>query len=67
MSRKPSKIEIAGGADPLAAAAIAAAIAQQLADEEAAAAKPKEALTRSTWIQRASEEPTYSPPKHPNR
>ena len=65
MARKPKKLQIAGGVDPLAAAAIAAAITQHLADEEEAAAKPKEPVAFSGWKQKALEEPAYVQPLHP--
>jgi len=67
MARKASDIHIAGGVDHLTAAAIAAAIAQQLEDEEATAAKPKEPRKLSKWTKQALEEPTFLAPRHPNQ
>ncbi len=67
MPRKASDVRIAGGVDPLTAAAIAAAIAQQLEDEEAKAAKPKEPRMLSKWTKQALEDPTYLTPRHPNQ
>ena len=67
MARKPSNMHIAGGVDQLTAAAITAAIAQQLKDEETTAAKPKESRKLSKWTKQASEEPTFLVPRHPNQ
>ncbi len=65
MARRPKKLQIAGGVDPLTAAAIAAAITQHLADEDETAAKPKEPVSFSNWKQKAFDEPSYVQPIHP--
>lgn len=67
MARKPSDVHISGGAGQLTAAAIAAAIAQQLKDEEATAVNLKEPRKLSKWMKQALEEPTFLAPRHPNQ
>lgn len=67
MTRKASDVHIAGGVDQLTAAAIAAAIAQQLEDEAATAAIPKKRRNLSKWTKPELEETSYVTPKHSNR